>query len=64
MNNVAPKDAETPENKEALLKLNMEKTTHNSRTADLKDGDMVKKQLRKWKLLKAQTHGGVMRSSE
>ena len=47
LNNVAPKDAEKAENKEAILKLNLQKNTHNNTTTDLKDGDIVRKSTQK-----------------
>ena len=47
LNDVAPKDAGNAENKEAILKMNLEKNTHNNRTADLKDGDIVRKTTQK-----------------
>jgi hypothetical protein len=47
LNDVAPKDAGNTENKEAILKMNLEKNKHNNRTADLKDGDAVRKTTQK-----------------
>jgi hypothetical protein len=43
LNDIALKDAEKPENKEAILRMNLDKSTHNNRTADLKVRDKVRK---------------------
>ena len=47
LNDVAPVDAEKGENKEAILKLNMEKNTHNNTVSDLKEDDLVRKTTQK-----------------
>ena len=47
LGDVAPVDAEKPENKEAILKLNLEKNTFNKTVADLQEGDLVRKTLLK-----------------
>jgi hypothetical protein len=47
LGNVAPDDAEKPDNKEAILELNLEKNQHNKTVSDLQEGDKVRKTLLK-----------------
>ena len=43
INDIAPNDAAKPDNKEQILKLNVEKQLHNKTVSDLDIGDKVKK---------------------
>ena len=52
LNDVAPNDAEKTDNKEAILKLNLQKNTHNNTETDLTKGDLVRKTTQKSELAK------------